>query len=235
MTIEEKKQLLTPGRRIELFDWDATSIGGSTYNFVSGYAEDQPLMWRGLAYTPIPIKASGFEVNGQGSLPTPKLQISNILLLPGTIISAQGDPLGAKITRWVTFSDFLDDGPTPSEDEHFIPQVFYIERKSMQNRIYVEFELASAMDHHGRQLPKRQVVRDTCPLIYRRWDAGVSAFDYSDATCPYAGSTYFKANGDATANPSEDACGKRLGECRKRFGRSTPLPFGSYPAAARIR
>jgi len=234
MTIAETKQKLTPGKRVELFDFDASDIGGSSYNFVSSYQETQPLHWKGLVYTPLPIKAGGFEINGRGTLPTPKLQVSNVLLLPGSIINDIGDPIGAKITRWVTFSDYLDDGATPSADEHLDPQIFYIERKSLQTRVFVEFQLASAMDHEGRMLPKRQVLRDTCPLIYRAFNPETGEFDYSKATCPYAGTSYFKANGDSTGDASQDLCGKRLVECRKRFG-NQPLPFGGFPAVSRIR
>lgn len=234
MTIEEKKQLLTPGRRVELYEFDATDIGGSSYNFVSSWQEEQPLNWKGKVYTPIPIKADGFEINGRGTLPTPRLQISNVLLLPGAIINDIGDPIGAKVTRWVTFSDYLDDGPDPSPDEHFDPQIFYVERKTIENRVFVEFQLASAMDHEGRKLPKRQIIRDTCPLIYRAFDPETGQFDYTKATCPYAGTSYFKANGDSTGDASQDICGKRLVECRKRFG-SSPLPFGGFPAVSRVR
>lgn len=234
MTIEESKQSLSAGKRVELFDFDAREIGGNLYNFVSSFKESGNIRWKGLIYTPIPIKADGFEVSSQGTLPTPRLQISNILLIPGSIINSMGDPLGAKITRWVTFEQYLDDGASPSADDYLTPQVFYVERKVSQNRVYVEFELSSIMDQHGRQLPKRQVLRDACPLIYRQFDSDANAFDYSKATCPYAGSSMFKANGDITTDPSQDRCGKRLTECKKRFG-SDPLPFGGFPGVARIR
>lgn len=234
MTIEESKQSLTPGRRVELFDFDATALGGTLFNFISSYAETQPLYWQGRAYTPIPIEANGFEVNARGTLPQPTLRISNVLLLPGTVINDIGDPIGAKITRWVTFSDYLDDGPNPGAGDHFLPQVFYVEQKTAQNRVYVDFRLASAMDHEGRQLPKRQVIRDTCPLIYRTFNPDTGDFDYTKATCPYAGSAYYKPDGTPTGDPAQDGCGKILGQCRKRFS-PAPLPYGGFPAVARIR
>lgn len=234
MTIEESKQSLSPGRRVELFDFDASAIGGEVYHFVSCFVEEHPIWWRGILYTPIPIKASGFEVSGKGMLPTPTLQISNILLLPGTIINSLGDPLRAKVTRWVTFEQYLDTGSTPSANDYIDPQVFYVERKVNQNRVFVEFELASAMDQQGRQLPKRQVLRDMCPLVYRKYNSTTAEFDYSQATCPYAGNAFYKHNGDSTTNPALDVCGKRLLECKKRFG-NNPLPFGGFPAVSRIR
>lgn len=234
MTIEADKQSLTPGRRVELFEFDARAQGGSLYYFCSSYKEDGPLLWQGNIYTPLPIFASGFEVNGKGAFPMPKLRISNVLLLPGAIINDIGDPLGAKVTRWVTFSHYLDDGETPNPDEHFAPQVFFVEQKTGQNRLFVEFQLASVIDQDGRYLPKRQVIRDTCTFVYRTYNADTNEFDYTNVQCPYAGTKMFKPDGTETTNPAEDQCGKRLGECRKRF-EGQPLPFGGFPAVARVR
>lgn len=234
MTIEEDKQSLTPGRRIELFEFDATEQGGTVYYFVSSYVEEQPLVWQGNSFTPLPIFASGFEMNGKGSFPQPRLRLSNVLFLPGAIINDIGDPLGAKITRWVTFADYLDDGASPDPDEHFMPQVFYVERKTAQNRIFVEFQLASIIDQEGRYLPKRQIIRDTCSFIYRTYDASTGEFNYTKATCPYTGDKMVTNTGEVTLNPTEDKCGKRLSDCRKRFG-EVPLPYGGFPAVARLR
>jgi phage-related protein len=34
---------------------------------------------------------------------------------------------------------------------------------------------------------------------------------------------------------AQDACGKRLVSCQKRFGANAELPFGGFPAAGLIR
>jgi len=246
MAIAADKQKLNPGRRIELFDFDATALGGSFFRFVSGFQEPQPLNWKGNAYSPIPIDAEGFERSGRGSLPTPVLRISNVLLLPSAVINAIGDPLGAKVTRWVTFETYLDDGATPDPDEHFIPDVFVVERKKSQNKIFVEFELSAAMDQEGRLLPARQILRDTCTHEYRKFVISQNSFDYSCATCPYVGrdevqggaeDPFFRADGSSTADPNEDACGKKLSDCKLRFddiadGR---IPGRFFPSVARTR
>jgi lambda family phage minor tail protein L len=241
--INQEAQKLLPGKRVELFDFDATNLDGATYyRFCSSFrVSGGSVTWKGETYTAIPITATGFEENSKGPLPTPTLRIDNIGLLPAAIINSLGDPLGATVTRWVTFSDFLDDGATPDPNIHFLPHIFVIERKVSQTKISVEFELSAAIDAEGIQLPFRQVLRDVCTHRYRQWNG--SSFDYTDATCPYAGSDlmeggtetpYFEANGDTTTDPAKDVCGKKLSDCKLHFPGQN-LPFWGFPGVARIR
>ena len=247
--IEKDAQKLILGRKVELFEFDATSIDGSTlYRFCSSYKESADIVWQGEIFTKIPIVVSGVEKSSTGPFPTLNLRIDNIGLLPAAMIASLGDPLGAKVTRWLTFSDFLDDGPRADPNQHFPPEIFVVERKVYQTKLAVEFELSSSIDAEGVELPFRLVLRDACTHIYRRWvpdDSlpGAGAFDYTVATCPFAGSDdveggtetpYFKQNGDATTNPALDICGKRLTDCEKRFGKDD-LPFNGFPGVARIR
>jgi phage-related protein len=76
-------------------------------------------------------------------------------------------------------------------------------------------------------------VRDYCPLVYRRWTG--AGFDYSEATCPYAGAQSYDLDGNPVPN-SMDKPSKRLGTCcRVRFGVNAALPFGGFPGVARVR
>lgn len=246
MTIAADKQKLLPGRRVELFDLDlAIFQAGLKYHFCSAFNENVAIQWKGNTYTPIPVIAEGFEVSGKGSLPTPTLRLSNVSLLPSTIINQFGDPVGAKITRWVTFANYLDNGATPDPNQHFLPEIYFVERKTAHNKVFVEFELSASMDQEGRQLPGRQVLRDACTFRYRSYNAATGTFDYTDVTCPWAGSDqveggtespFFTAAGVSTSNPALDRCGKKLSDCQLRF---TPLgvdiPFGGFPGVARVR
>ena len=47
----------------------------------------------------------------------------------------------------------------------FPTEIFYIDRKSGENRNAVEFELAASFDVHGVRLPKRQVLPDDFPGV----------------------------------------------------------------------
>jgi lambda family phage minor tail protein L len=180
------------------------------------------------------------------------MRISNVHLLMSTIINNIGDPLGAKITRWVTYERFLD-APIGSEadPDKYRKDLYQIERKVSQDEAMVEFELSAAIDQDGRQLPGRQVVRGFCNHRYRVFTGPTLAdpaqiFSYDNATCPYTGDgvaaddgPYFTQSGlSATGGPIEDVCGKKLSDCKLRFTNQPtplPLPFRGFPAVDRIR
>ena len=47
----------------------------------------------------------------------------------------------------------------------FPTEVFYIDRKSGENRLAIEFELAASFDIQGVRLPKRQVLPEDFPGV----------------------------------------------------------------------
>jgi lambda family phage minor tail protein L len=138
--------------------------------------------------------------------------------------------VGAKITRKRTLVKYLDgvnfaSGSNQSADPsaEFADDVYYIDRKSRETRDVVEFELAASFDLEGVALPRRQIVQNVCPWGYR------------SAECGYTGTAYFNANDVSVSLKSQDACGKRLSSCQRRFGSNAELPFGGFPAAGLIR
>jgi len=105
---------------------------------------------------------------------------------------------------------------TPDPSALFPIEVYYVDRKSTENRNLVEFELASAFDLAGVRAPKRQCI-SRCQWVYR------------SAECGYTGTDYFDANDNPAVNASEDVCGKKQSSCEARFGENNELPFGGYP------
>ena len=103
---------------------------------------------------------------------------------------------------------------------------------------YVEWELRSVLDLEGKYIPKRVCLRNICTHRYRIWRVNEDLeeggqFDYSCTECPYTGTVYFNKNGERTNLPSEDSCGKKLSDCKKRFGETAELPFGGFPGMTR--
>jgi lambda family phage minor tail protein L len=167
-------------------------------------------------------------VNAQ--FPRPHIRVSNI---GGALAGAMrqfGDLLGQELIRTLTYAQFLDNGSTPDPTAKFPDEIWRIDRKVKQNRVLVEFELSSPIDQEGMMLPARQVLKDGCSHVYRRWNAATQAFDYTHATCPFSGSTYFSANNVATT-AEFDVCGKHFSSCRARFG-TAPLPFLGFPGTS---
>lgn len=236
-------QKLEPSAVIELFEMDATAFGGDLLRFHAGTnGLSSNVVWQGNTYTAYPIKATGFELTGNGQLPRPKLTVSNTTGAITLMVLTYDDLLGAKITRKRTMVKYLDavnfpggSNPTADTSAEFPNDVFFIDRKATETRDLVEFELAASFDVAGVLLPKRQIIQNVC------------VWKYKGTECGYAGTKYFDANDQPVASSGLDVCGKRLTSCEKRFTRTAssywfgsydvidPLPFGSFPSAGLAR
>lgn len=256
---------LEPGALVELFDLDLTPIDPSAgiVRFHAGTNElEEPVVWQGHSYQSRPVQASGFGVTATGAAPRPKLKVSNIA--PAGTVGVMTllnrdyhDMVGAIVTRRRTLAKYLDavnfpQGENPTEDPtvEFPLDIYYVERRLTENRLFAEYELSSIYDLEGVFLPGRQVIRDTCSYSYRIWDTQAGDFVYSDTrgipvACPYTGSACFDRLG-SEVEPARDQCGRRLSDCRKRFGTGSrmlggksvvtvaeALPFGGFPGVGR--
>ena len=231
MTVKAAIQTATPGALVELYDLDVTAIGGAqVYRFAADVnALGADIVWGGQTYTRFPLEASGFERGGQGKLPRPSLRVANVTGLIGALALELGDLVGAKVTRTRTFVQYLDvvnfaaGNPTADPNQWLDREIWFIDRKAAENKIFVEWELAAAFDVAGVLLPRRQVIQNICTWRYR------------GAECGYAGGAVATANDAATSDPALDVCGKRLASCRLRFGAHAELPYGGFPAAGLLR
>lgn len=224
-------QTLEPSAIIELFEVDATGIGGDFYRFHAGTNNlISDVVWKGVTYVAFPIEASDFEYNGTGQLPRPKISVSNAAGLISFLVLNYEDLIGAKVTRRRTLAKYLDAvnfpggvNPDADPDAEFAEDIYYVDRKTNENKDVVEFELASAFDLAGVKVPRRQIIQNVCVWKYRGTE------------CAYAGTNYFDANDLPVASAGLDVCGKRLSSCQKRFGENQPISFGSFPAVGLIR
>ena len=228
MSIREDIQKLEPGAIVTLFE---VHVAPDVFRFHSGVnALGGDIVWQGETYIRFPLEADGFEWKGQGTLPRPKMRASNVSGLLGALVRENNDLVGCKVVRRRTLARYLDAvnfpggvNPTADPNSELGADVFFIDRKSIENSVLVEFELAAAMDVHGIQLPRRQVVQNVCTWGYR------------SAECGYSGGPVADINDLATTSPGNDQCGKRLQSCKLRFGDYSELPFGGFPAAGLIR
>jgi len=188
-------QTLSPSSIIELYVLDCTALGGSVFRFHNGTNHlQQNIVWQGETYTRFPIEVTGFEMTGQGQLPRPTVKVSNVLSAITTILMNNNDLLDAKFTRKRTLQKYLDAvnfaggvNPTADPAAYFADDVYWVDRKSMEDRDQVQFELASAADLQGTQLPKRVVTQNICAWIYRGVECGytgIPLWDEKDNTIP---------------------------------------------------
>jgi lambda family phage minor tail protein L len=221
--IQSELQSLAPDALIELYQLDTVIIGGGTvdYFFAGTDVNRDPIVFQGLTYQPWPMEVTGYEFNGQGTIPNPQFAISNI----GGIISATAlqfeDLVGAKVTRIRTFAKFLDGQPGADPTQQLPPDIYYVNRKVSENQQVVTFELTTAFDTTGLQLPSRQILQNSCPWLYKGPEC---------TWVPVAGK-YFDIFDASQSLPGGDQCGKRLTSCKLRFGATATLPYGAFPGS----
>lgn len=228
--IKEEIQKLEASALVEFFILDLSLVIPNTKRyFHSGTNElNGNVVWQGIEYQRWPVLTEGFAKSGQGVLPRPKVQVSNLGgMLSGDLI-AFDDLVGCQVTRKQTLVKFLDavnfkDGnPHADPEQYFDDEIWFIEQKTMENRYYVEFELASPFDLEGVMLPYRQILKNYCTWSYR------------GPECGYTG-PYFDKDGKPTSNVSEDVCGKKVKDCKVRqpYFANNVLPFGGFPGATK--
>jgi lambda family phage minor tail protein L len=181
-------QSIAPSAIIELFVLELnTKMHGVSdiYRFHAGtnaVGTNGNVVWAGATYSAMPIEAEGFEYSGNGQLPRPKIRVSNIMgTISAIILSLPNGLEGAKVSRIRTMARYLDavnfsggTNPygTPDSTAEFPREVYYIDRKSAENRDVVEFELACAFDLVGVRAPKRQCISNVCQWGYKSAECG---------------------------------------------------------------
>jgi lambda family phage minor tail protein L len=214
-------QKISPSSIIELFVLELNlKVHGVTdvYRFHAGTnatGSNGNVVWAGNTYQAFPIEAEGFEYSGNGQLPRPKIRVSNIMgTVTALILSLPSGLEGAKVTRIRTMARYLDavnfsggTNPygTPDPTAEFPREVYFIDRKSAENREVVEYETCSAFDLVGVRAPKRQCIANICQWVYRSTE------------CGYTAAGYYDTNNNPVGSLSLDVCSKRLDSCQTRF------------------
>lgn len=226
MTVKEDVQKLDPGPILEFWELNASAIGGGVVRFQG--MQDGKVWWQGQDYDAWQIQGEGFS-RTTDQQPTPKLCVGNLDGSISLLCLTYDDLVGATITRRRTFARYLDavnfpeGNPSADPAEEFLPEVWFIERKSGETREAVEFELSSALDFLGVKLPRRQIIANQCPWEYR------------GPYCNYVGPPVADILDQPTSDPLLDACGKRLQSCKMRLWPDNVLNYGGFPAAGLVR
>jgi lambda family phage minor tail protein L len=229
VNIPELLQRLDPGAMVKLFEIDVSSITGTSgptdhFYFHAGTDDTfQPIVWQGKTYSPWAIIADGFEMTAKGTLPRPSLTIGNYQGLLTALSKDLQDLVGASVIRRRTFARYLDGQPDADPNQYLPDDLYYIERKVRSDKNNFVFELASALDIQGVQLPGRAIATNFCSSVYR------------GPECSYAGTNYFDVNNNVVGTLAQDVCSKSLTGCKLRFGATAILPFGGFPAAKAYR
>jgi lambda family phage minor tail protein L len=210
---------------IDLFTVDiavllpAGSTEQSIYRFCNWtQTNGADVVYDGNTYTPLPLQATGFELNTSGQLERPSITFANVGLAITGLTNTYDDLVGATVKRIRTLTTYLDGQPDADPDAYWGPDEWIVEQKTNENKLSVTFQLSVPFDLEGRSLPGRRLLREQCQWIYR-----------DNIGCHYSGASYWDANDNVVGTLAQDACGKRLESCRLRFGSGSRLPFGGFP------
>lgn len=218
-------QTLEPSARVSLYE---LHLEDEVLRFHPGTNEFfKPLVWQGIEYLPFPVNITGFEKNTQGTMPRPKMTVSNV---DGVIskMLRERDIVGSKVVRRRTLARYLDEvnfkdgNPMADPSVEFPIDIYYLDQKKSEANSAVEFELRSPLEMTNVLLPRRQIIQNACSWRYRY------------AECGYTGGPVADIYDNPTGDPKKDQCSKKLSACKARFGNGT-LPFGGFPAAGLMR
>lgn len=232
MSVREDIQKLEPGGLVELWQLDASVVGIPEIVYFHAHRQTEPIWFDGIDYAAWPIEATGFELTGDQP-PTPKLTVGNINGSITALCLQFDDMLGAKLTRIQTFVKYLDAVNFPSGNpdadpaEQMPQEIWYVERKTGESVEAVEFELSSALDLEGIELPRRVILASRCNAI--------ACGGYRGPDCGYTGPAVATIDDVPTSDPLLDRCSGTITGCKLRFGENGELPYGGFPAAGLLR
>jgi len=187
-TTAQEQSKFAPTVLLDLFVLDGTAIGLSTvYYFTNATNQNyQPVVFNGITYTPFPILMQDMSYDGKGTLPRPKLTVSNINGFVSALLLQNAQLTGATIIRRRVFARFIDASNFPGGVSPYSPdptaaypdEVWTVNRKVTENQQIVQWELISPIELNNLQLPRRQIIANDClaPVKYR-----------DTRTCGYSG------------------------------------------------
>ena len=222
-------QQLEPSALIELFELTYTAAVNGIDQVVRYHAGTNEvrsdIVFNEQTYSALPVEVSGFDKKTQGTLPRPKLKVSNVNNALSAFIQLY-NPLQGKVQRIQTFKKFLD-GESTADPTAIVTtdDIWYIDRISAENPEFVEFELSPKINLQGLRLPRRQIT-EHCPWEYRGTE------------CGYTGNKCFTLNdeqltgGTLAERKALDKCGHKYSSCQLRFPKGDKgerdLPFGGF-------
>ena len=181
----DELQKTNSSAKIELFEIHLVSAIHGTSDikrFFNGYGDNSfnNLVFQSQSYTAIPIEANGFKnAATRTTLPRPTVRISNLdstisaLMTQANLATPKNDLNSAKFIRKVTLMKYLDNenfegntNPygTPSNTT-YDEEIYFIDRKTVESKMFVEFELALNLDLQNRKAPKRIITRNDFPSV----------------------------------------------------------------------
>jgi len=165
-----------PTLPISLYQLDLKERGMFTFHAgENGY--ERKIVFDGIEYLHYPIVVSGFEFQGDGRLPRPRMTLSNYRGNISIRLPIFNDFINYKLTRIKTLVKYLDSvnfpnlinpyaDPDPKE-EAFAREIYFVNQKIKETDDLVEFELVSPLELESATVPSRTIYSNHCEWKYR--------------------------------------------------------------------
>lgn len=161
---------------IELFEF-YFDINEEPFRFHAGTNNlEKDIIWQGEKYYAIAIELEGFEVNGAGRLPRPKVTVANVDYAISNILRDYSDFRNGKFIRIKTFLKYLDnenfddnENPFGSPDplSYISKEKFLVSQKLIENKQIIQFELITPFDLESLEVSSRAINGKYCYWQYR--------------------------------------------------------------------
>jgi lambda family phage minor tail protein L len=165
---------LEPSTLIILYELVLKGHNASYYFHAGENSLDGQIKFKGKNYYYIPIKTDGFDFT-DSKLPRPTLTVDNTDSFFSLKTRFFKDFIGYTLKRTRTFVKFLhgDNFPrnanpfgTPTEVS-FPVESYVINKKNIENKNIIQFELVSPLEQESAFIPNRKIVYNTCQWKYR--------------------------------------------------------------------
>ena len=168
--------LLKNSEIIDLFEIKLNDFEGYLY-FHGSKNFNRDLVFQGRNYLYIPCEMSNLQYDSEGKQNRPTFSISNVNNFITNIIKDRSDLLGKEFYRKKLLAKDLDavnfGGQSKntlgvsSFTEFISSDKFIINKKNLENKERVEFELSNILDIDGLTCPSRKIYNNSCPWQYR--------------------------------------------------------------------
>lgn len=224
---------LEPDTLIELYELDLGEQDG-IYRFHPGKNNLDDIILsdsNGVpqTYYAMPIETDGWEVRGDGQLPRPTLIMANPQGVITDAIKRRSDLIGNTVIRKRIFLKYLDNEnfpdnfnpfAVPDPEARFEDDIYTVNRKSQENKFFVEFELISPLELEDVQVPARTMIANYCTWTYRgggclygrRPDFSNQSILMPNGTVATPSTFFAKENGTNLGIPVADENNKKFSE-----------------------
>lgn len=219
MPIESDLQALSHDAEVELFQLSGYNRQSPLESFY--FANGTGISFGGIAYIPIACSIDGIEYTGEGSLPRPKLTVSDTTRIISGLVYFYKGIEGCTLTLKKTLKRYLDGQPAADPAAIKTTDIWVVSQttKEIPGQM-IEWELSSPIDFNDEMLPARPMMR-LCGWVYR------------SAECGYTGSAMYTLDNKRTLDPRQDKCGKGVTSCAKHFGQNAILNHGGFVGTQR--